>query len=123
MTTTKPTLWPPLDHSIGGGYEAIKINIPEFQAAFEFHDRVYEWIWEGIATKTLAEYDEDFHEDLRATAYTFKGKENWKWVKLRRYALYCYDTVRIWACEVRPTFEAWKPGDPALKTMYSSDGN
>lgn len=117
MTQEKPTLWPPLDNTVEGGYKGLRVHIPEFQTAFEWHDDVYTKIWEGTFVTTLKEADDCFHWQMLTITSSMPAE--WQRVKLGRYAHYCYGAARAWATIVRPTFEAWKPGDPPLKEMYA----
>lgn len=121
MTTDKPTLWPPLDNNQEGGYKAFRVHVPEFDTAFEWHDQFYQKIWEGTAVCNLEHADQYFENMMLEIARA--QTEQWKRVKLRRYAVEFYCIARVWAKEVRPTFESWVPEDGPLKDKYASDGS
>lgn len=119
MTTDKPTLWPPLDNTTEGGYKVFRVHVPEFDDAFAWHDDFYSKIWEGTAVCTLLDADWQFLTMMREIANS--QTESWKQVKLRRYARMFFEAARSWAEYVRPSFDAWEPGDGPLKEKYEQD--
>ena len=101
----------PYDNSPGIGWGPFKLakDHPLFPAA-EIHDANYDEIIQGTSKITLAEADKLFEDNCLCIAMMQEDPGDRE--RLRREAHMFYGVIRMWAFLIRPTLDAWKPGDP-----------
>jgi hypothetical protein len=104
----------PWDNTVGLGSWPFRIQLaPDhpFYGPYRVHDAEYQLIKEGKAKKNLHAIDLDFLNDcLRNAASCDLYIDK---IALIDQAYMMYGICRLWAKYVRPTFEAWQPGEPA----------